>query len=234
MNNLFSDLVFDEKHHTYHVNKVKLRSVSAECKKFYKEFDAQNISLAMAKKQSDDSRIVKKIQQEILNNWKVSGDEAATLGTLVHKFGEDYIGSNRTLLPISDYDKSIISFWSELNPIYDVVEQELRMYNLKLGLAGTLDILLYNKETDSYAIYDYKTNKDLYSNYKNQKMLPPFDDMLDTPYSHYVIQQNLYALMLELVGIHVDEMCLISVRPEGYSLHEIPDIRTKLKEYYKC
>ncbi|MBK7867502.1 MAG: hypothetical protein IPJ75_11260 [Ignavibacteriales bacterium] len=38
---------------------------------------------------------------------------------------------------------------------------ELIVFSEELGIAGTVDLLVYNPRTDKYDIYDWKTNKSI-------------------------------------------------------------------------
>lgn len=230
MKDLFKDLEFNEEKHIYTLHGRRLPSVSAEVGKFYKKFDSDAIASAIARRQSSTQEEYKNKKEELLNQWANTSKEAATLGSLVHKFAEDYLGSDRKILPKSDYEQTIVNFWNTMDS-YEVAGIELRMYLEELNLAGTLDLLL--KKDNKYEIWDYKTNVDLFKNYKGQKMFKPFDDLLDTPYSHYILQQNYYKLMLEHKGIPIYDMNLVSVRPEGFSIVNVPDITDKLINYYE-
>ena len=230
MKDLFKDLQFNEEKHIYTLNGKRLPSVSAEVAKFYKKFDSQAIASAIAKRQSSNTEEYIKIKEELLSSWETTSKNAAELGSLVHKFAEDYLGSGRKILPKSDFEKTIINFWNTMDS-YEVIEMELRMYLEELNLAGTLDLLL--KKDNNYEIWDYKTNVDLFKNFKGQKMFKPFDDLLDSPYSHYILQQNFYKLMLEHKGIPIYDMNLVSVRPEGFEIINVPDVTDKLITHYE-
>ena len=117
---LFKDLSFDEATHTYTLHSKKLTPVSSEVGKFYKKFDSEAISSAIAKRQSSTKEEYNRIKTELLNQWNAISKEASALGSLVHKFGEDYLGSDRKILPKSDYEKSIVDFWNTMDD-YEVV-----------------------------------------------------------------------------------------------------------------
>ena len=74
-----------------------------------------------------------------------------------------------------------MKFWNELPPHIIPIIAEARMYHKEFLYAGTPDFLLYNTLTGKYIILDYKTNIDIFKNYNNQKMLAPFEHLLDSP-----------------------------------------------------
>jgi ATP-dependent exoDNAse (exonuclease V) beta subunit len=56
----------------------------------------------------------------------------------------------------------------------------------------------------------------------------PFDALLDNPCSHYFVQQNLYAVILERrYGMRLRSMHLVQIHPEfeTYLVVEVPDLR---------
>jgi hypothetical protein len=66
-----------------------------------------------------------------------------------------------------------------------------------------------------YITGDYKTNEDLFKNYKEKKLLEPFDFLLDCPYNHYQIQLSLYQILLEQTNFFVSERWLIYLEADG-------------------
>ena len=68
----------------------------------------------------------------------------------------------------------------------------------------------------------------------------PFDSLLDNPCSHYYVQQNLYAVILERrYGMVLRSMQLVQIHPafETYRIIDVPDLRSQaaliLDEYAK-
>ena len=145
----FKDLDFEEGSHIYNVNGVPIvNSVSGLIKHFTPKFDKENISLAYANKHG-------LTQEEVLKRWSTVSQEACDLGHKTHLFGELY-PFNRDLEPKSGFEEAIVKFWNDLPDFIIPVIMECRMYHKELMYAGTLDILLYNKQTDKYIIGDYK------------------------------------------------------------------------------
>ena len=50
---------------------------------------------------------------------------------------------------------------------------------------------------------DYKTNKDLYKNFRGERMLYPFNELLNCSFNVYQLQLSLYQLALEFIGFKV-------------------------------
>ena len=62
---------------------------------------------------------------------------------------------------------------------------------------------------------DWKTNEDLYKNFKEQKLLTPFDELPDMPLSLYKLQLSLYQICLENIGFLVKDRRVLWLKPEG-------------------
>ena len=97
--------------------------------------------------------------------------------------------------------------------------------------AGTGDIILYNKVKNYFLIADYKTNKDLFKNFKDQKLYYPFSHMLDTPFNKYQLQLSYYQLMLEQVGIPISKRLLLWLHDDAtYDAYQMEDMTETIKK----
>lgn len=225
----FKDLTFKEDTHTYTVGSQKLPSVSGEIKKFHKEFDAKNAAKYTAKKEGIS-------EKEVLQKWENIKNIAANNGTNVHNFAEELVKNNFIYrLPANIQEFEVVRFFMDLiaEDKYEIIDVECRMYHKQWMIAGTFDLLCKNKETGDYVIFDFKTNKDIYKNYKGQKMLGIFSNYLDHACNHYLIQQNMYQIMLEQIReIKIENRILIWLT-SPYQLIELEDKTKELKEYYE-
>ena len=223
----FNGLEFNEGQHLYTVNGKNINSsVSKIIKNFVKPFDTDGISKGVARKRGLS-------QKEVLAEWKEISDKACDKGTRVHIFGELY-PFDRTLKPSDKYEEAVVKFWNDLPSHIVPVIMELRMYHKDYLFAGTGDILLYNKISGQYIIGDYKTNKDLFKNFKGQKMLSLFDDLLDMPLNHYQLQLSFYQILFEQIGLKVESRKIIWLKPDGtYDMYDTEDYTGTLKEYLK-
>lgn len=219
----FRGLTFDEPEHKYFVQgKLVKKSVSALIKNFYIPFNSYEKSKGTAYKTG-------RTQEEVLEDWKSNADRAIEIGKQAHLFGEIY-AFNRNLRPQSMYDVAIMKFWNDLPPHIKPVVCELQMYHKKKMYAGTSDILLYNEKTQKFIIGDYKTNKDLYKNFKGQKMLGRFSHLLDNPFNHYQIQLSYYQILFEQSGLEVSNRKIIWVKPDGnYEIFDTEDFTQYLR-----
>jgi len=212
----------DEHKYMYHSKPIKI-SVSGLIKHFYEPFDSYNISLRIAKRDGIS-------QEEVLKGWDNEGKKGISKGNKAHLFGEVY-PFNKHLEPNDKYDEAIIKFWNDLPSHIVPVIMELRMFHKEYMFAGTADILLYNTITKMFIIGDYKTNKDLFKNFKGKKMLGPFKDLLDSPFNHYQLQLSFYQILFEQCGLKVSSRKLIWLLSDGtYNMYDLEDYTKVLKE----
>ena len=64
-------------------------------------------------------------------------------------------------------------------------------------------------------IFDYKTNVDLYKNFKGKRLLEPFTELLDMDLSIYKLQLSAYQLCLETIGLKIIARRLIRLKPDS-------------------
>ena len=104
------------------------------------------------------------------------------------------------------------------------------MFHKKHLYAGTADTILYNTLTNKFIITDYKTNEDLFKQYKTQKLLGRFSLFADTPFNKYQIQLSYYKLLFEQTQYEVEAMKIVWVKPDGtYELFNVQDFSQYLK-----
>lgn len=118
-------------------------------------------------------------------------------------------------------EEAIVAFWNDIPECIIPILAETKVYRENLGYSGTFDILYYYDATvegksdknSGLCIYDYKTNVDLFKNFKEQKLLEPFGELLDMPLSIYKLQLSLYQLCLENIGLKCIARRLIWLKP---------------------
>lgn len=219
----FKDLTFNEEDHRYFVSGIPIQySVSAKIKDFCKPFNKDLLSSIIAKKENVSP-------QDILDRWKSISDKAIKIGKEAHLFGELY-AFNRDLRPQSNYDIAIMRFWNDLPKFVKPVICELQMYHKEQLYAGTADIILLNEKTGKLIIGDYKSNADLFKNYKGQCLEERFSHLLDTPFNKYQIQLSYYQILLEQTGYEVSSRKIVWIKPDGnYNLYDCENLTQYLR-----
>lgn len=230
----FKGLEFEEDVHKYTFKSKPIKiSVSGLIKNFYEPFDSYTVSLKIAERDG-------LCQKEILKGWDDEGKKGIKIGNKSHLFGEVY-PFNRNLEPSTGFEEAIVKFWNDLPDYIVPVIMELRMFHKEFMFAGTADILLFNTITNTFIIGDYKTNKDLFKNYKGKEnkykgkmMTGVFSHLLDTPFNHYQLQLSFYQILFEQTGLKVSSRKLIWLLPDGtYNMYSLDDYTGVLKEQLK-
>ena len=222
--NKYKALQFNEELHQYKVGNEKFTSVSKKIEKYVHYVDYDELAGKVAK-----FRGVSK--QSIVDEWEETKVEACDRGTRVHLFGENYVW-DRTLIPSCKQEEAVVKFWNDLPSHIVPAFIELRMYHPSLTFAGTSDILLFNQKTKMFIIADYKTNKDLFKNWKGKTLLPPFQSLLECPLNKYQIQLSFYQLLFELTGYKVESRKIIWLLKTGeYIMYDGEDLTSILKQH---
>lgn len=250
-------LVFLEEPHEYYLDGVQYMCVSDVTHKYNPKSSEQMAEGCVRKWQKDQDpsyRYYGMTKEEILALWgKISG-EACEFGTNVHAFGEgmfyfmtdqpdkippeckEQFADGRPH-PNNPHEEAVVKFWDDIPENMVPVLAETKVFNRNgTPYAGTFDILFYYVEepespNNGVCVWDYKTNKDLFNNYKGQTLLWPFSDLLDQNESYYRLQLGLYSIPLENLGYKVVARRLIWLRPDGnYAKIKIPLITDRLRE----
>lgn len=215
----FKELQFKSEEHTYEVNGKSLTSVSKTINRYVEKVDFNMIAGFVAKKRG----ITK---EEVLAEWNAKRDISCSQGTAVHLFGENY---TKGKVPTNGFEEAIVKFWDNIPDYIEPFLFELKMFSRTLGVAGTSDIILYNNKTGKFIIADYKTNEDLFKNFKGKTLLEPFNNLLDSPYNKYQLQLSLYQLLFEQCGFEVESRRIIWLKPDGtYENFKTEDLTKEL------
>jgi ATP-dependent exoDNAse (exonuclease V) beta subunit len=227
---------FYEDTHTYKSivdgKEIDYISVSTLAGKYFPKFESEKIAGFTAKKRGIST-------QEVLDEWSKAGKDACIYGTRIHETCEDTI-LNRPLRNTANTDKEKIVFPFAINIAnkfkkeLDIIGVEYLVFNEKLKIAGTIDLLAKSKTDNTYYIIDWKTNKsiDVENKYGN-KGLYPIQDLDDTNYVHYALQLGLYEYILKSTGyINTDAVVkkvLIHLNETKPQKYELPDMSDHVK-----
>lgn len=241
----FDGLTFIEEGHKYFLNGKEMECVSNVTHRFQEHIDTVKLATETYNRNFSNakSKYFQMTIDEIVESWKKISDEACYNGTLTHEFGESVfyymIGEYDKILPdfkdrltddggfkaIHPKEEAIVNFYEEIPRCIVPILAETRVFVEydNSGYAGTFDILFYydaeidgkNPEKNGLLILDYKTNVDLYKNFKEQKLLHPFGQLLDMPLSVYKLQLSLYENALYKIGLKVVGRRILWLKPNG-------------------
>jgi len=235
---------FDEEHHKYHYHGKELISVTTYYSRFYKKFDTEYWADYKAKELDVPIEVIKE-------DWKNKADLGTTVGSIVHKWIEDFLNGYNPEIPkidfkigeycvdyinelielrIKKWQKIYLDKLSKMTPI----AQELRIWSLKYELAGTIDTLFLYK--NALIVGDWKTNKAFTTDddHAYDMLKFPFDDQKDNNLNRFSIQVSLYRLMLEDHNIETGPsfICWVPRDEADAKFFPAKDYRTRLREYF--
>ncbi|MAQ70519.1 MAG: hypothetical protein CMD23_05450 [Flavobacteriales bacterium] len=196
----------DEESHTYTLrgSNAIFTSVTQFISNFFEPFDEYEI----AKKLTKHPKYQGKNIEDILLDWKQRRDR----GTVVHKQIENFIinmknqyetNTNETLDLKS---KQGIQFLKESyyqkpdKKNTHLIFPEVKIISEKLKLAGTIDLLIYNKNKNQISLVDWKTNKEIKTSenaYRHGIKGTPAEKIYDCSFERYSLQLSMYKHLLE-------------------------------------
>ncbi|MCF6270536.1 MAG: PD-(D/E)XK nuclease family protein [Melioribacteraceae bacterium] len=189
-NNIF----LKEDVHEYQLHddpEMEFTSCTTFAKYFFQPFDKIGIANNLT---SNNPNYISMTPQLLVEQW----DSIAEEGTIIHNEIEQFI-KHKVDKPTRVKSKVAIE-WIKNNftDRYEVFS-EVIVYSKELALAGSIDILLYDKEEKSYKILDWKTNKKIdTTSYRNRMgNHQASSNLLDCNFFHYSIQLSLYRYILE-------------------------------------
>lgn len=198
--------------------------VSSVISCFFKPFDSYYWSAYKANQQ-------KVSQGQILEEWNAKGACSREVGTFMHQQIENfYKGLIYQQEYTFKYSGKYVHIEEEITLEVEYMQFqnflkshnfrpfriEWAIYDEELRIAGTIDMI--HKRGDVFDIYDWKRSHritDIYGrpiteNNYGDKGLGELNNIDDTPYWHYCIQQNLYRYILEKkYNMKVEKMYMI-------------------------
>ncbi|MFV2014620.1 MAG: PD-(D/E)XK nuclease family protein [Candidatus Heimdallarchaeota archaeon] len=198
---------FNEDKHQYSYDKILYTSVTTFITRFKKNFDSDYWLHYKAKERQIPI-------QQLAQEWKGKSDLGLKIGSLFHKWVEDFLNNLNPELPKIDYDidtykakeiesllciriqKWLIMYQQKLYKMIPVA-QELRVWSKRWRLAGTIDALFWYK--NRLIVGDWKSNKAFRTDTDKiyDFLLWPFDLNADNHHNMYSLQVSLYRLLLE-------------------------------------
>ena len=205
---------------------INFISVTTYIADFFDKFDALKVA----------TRLVTKIPKykhmtidELLSQWTDARDH----GTKVHNEIEDYLLDNKTpsepkaLLGIQWLNKHIDDNKHQLF-------SEKIIYSKELKIAGSVDLIIKNSQTNDYTIVDWKTNKKITTNsFKNKMGTHPITcDIEDCKYNLYALQLSLYRYLLEeYYGINIGRQLIVHLKNDKVVAYMTPYFDKHVKQF---
>lgn len=231
---------FVEEGHVYYVNREKgYKSCTTVVHDAFEKFNSDKIIDGMMKSEKwPQSKYYGMTKQEIKDQWKANGAEAAKMGTAMHAMFEYYYnGIKPEVIESYEGTKEHEYFMNFVNDHPDLVpyRTEWNVYHEEYKLAGSID-MIYINEDGTLSIYDWKRCKsiDRFNDFGKKCKVKGLKHISDTNYWHYTLQLNIYKFILESkYGFEVRDLHLVVIHPENtfknYEKIKVPFIQEDAK-----
>ena len=240
----FKGIDFHEEQHFYTINDYRFGiSATSLIETYAQEFDSDGISQMVANKRGIS-------QKEVLDEWKKENEFSCIKGSCIHLkaqslwMGTDYEIDYNTIDDTIDKDrlkkeydimsKQATDFYNDYKDMYDMIQDEFIVWSKEFDIAGSIDGIMYNKNTQQCCILDFKSNKDLQFKSKyRKKMKVPLHELDDVNGQHYYIQLSIYKYLIEkYTNIKVDELFIVyfNINADSYEIIEIPYLKKEVEE----
>lgn len=226
-----AQITFDEPTHVYSVNGSSKKIIS--CTKFvhncFPHFNADLvIKKMMASSNWPNNKLYGKTPNEIKAEWDANRDASSSAGTLMHLAIEQFM--NRAYdkidpsIKASKEWKYFTNFWNDVSDNLVPFRSEWNVWSEEYKLAGSIDMVFYNKSTNSYVIYDWKRSKEIKTTNPWEQALDPISHLPSCNYWQYTLQLNAYRWFLETYyGLKISDMCIVVFHPDNnnYKLYHL-------------
>tara|TARA_B100001250_G_C19817118_1_gene799175 strand:+ start:5603 stop:6325 length:723 start_codon:yes stop_codon:yes gene_type:complete len=212
-----NQIFLEEETHTYTVlnSNINFISVTEFINTFFSPFDEQKIASNLSGK----GKYKQMSTEDILIDWKERRDR----GTIVHKELENFINHSATDKEIDKLDlksKQGVSFLKEkcINE-QNILFSEVKIVSEKLQLAGTIDLMIYNKNKNRLYLIDWKTNINIKKTGYKKGIVPPANLIDDCSFNRYKLQLSVYRYILEnYYNVSVDGLYIAHLTNESYTI----------------
>jgi len=165
---------------------------------------------------------------ELIVQWDATADQ----GTKVHKEIEIYINAGK---PSTEIKAAKGIEWIrpyQDNPDKDIYS-EVIIYNKTLKIAGSIDIVIYDKSSNSYEIIDWKTSKEIETtSFKGKTGTHSITShLIDCRFVHYSLQLSFYRYIMEkYYGLNIDNHSIAHLNEEQCAIYKGEYYRDEVKK----
>tara|TARA_B100000927_G_scaffold51056_1_gene37929 strand:- start:5563 stop:6276 length:714 start_codon:yes stop_codon:yes gene_type:complete len=220
MNELFkNDIDLDQKNHRYILAEnpeFDFQSVTEFIHHFFEKFDKIGVAQKLI---NTNPKYSGKTIEQVIKDWS----KGAERGTIVHNELEMFIKKDQA----PEHKMSIMGAnWikeKQKNP-HNTFYSEVIVFSKELGIAGTIDVLVYNSEQDMYHLVDWKTNKRIDKNSfrKKKGILESSKHLDDCNFNHYSLQLTFYRYILErYYGLEIGSQTLFHLKEDNYEIFNV-------------
>ena len=225
------NITMDNATHTYTLAthpELEFISVTTFIAEFFKPFDKERIANKLV---TTIPKYFGRSPESLIAEWIAAGKH----GTIVHKEIEDWINER-----IEPKERKAIEGKNWVNSYkmkMDVdILTEVMVYSKELRIAGTIDVLVRDREKGEYQIIDWKTSKRIDKDSFKGKLgnRPETSSVMDCNFNHYALQLSLYRYLLEeYYGIIVNKQLIAHLQDHGAKSHHTPYMREHIIDMLK-
>ncbi len=227
LKNKSKEISFLTDSHQYFRGSDEYASVTKLISNYKPEFDKSGFIIKLCAKKKGIS--VKKLREE----WDKAGTDASEFGTKIHELAE------KNMLNINSldmYEEQYINWMTSVKKIKNLLTYKLELldtetivYSEKYKVAGQIDLLMLNKN-GQIELYDWKTNKDLSNNNKNnESLLYSLGHLENTKMNVYALQLSMYRYLLESWGLNVWSQTVIHVKENDFNMIPVTYLKSEVE-----
>ena len=219
-----ADIYLLEDEHRYRLLSdptLDFSSVTQIVARYFEPFDKHAVALKLVK---THPKYFGMSTDELISDWDARRD----YGTKVHKEIESFIQSGKK--PSESRSIDAIQ-WLENHNTGLKVFTEVLIYSKEYRIAGSIDILLYDEESDYYNILDWKTSKAITkTSFKGKTGIhSTTKHLMDCKYIHYSLQLSFYRYLLEkCYGLNIKQQFIAHLDGSSCIIHNAPYYRKEI------
>lgn len=230
------EITFEEKSHKYWSKigdkTIYYTSGTTFVHRFVPEFDEMRVSELVAKKRGIT-------QKEVLDEWHRKRDESCYFGTKVHETAEDVLNGRPFRNTPQNPKEEIVfgrakAFANKFKNELDILGVEQIVFDHRLKIAGTIDLLARSKKDGSVLVLDWKTNAEIKKENDFEKCLDPIGHLDNCNFWHYALQLNLYQFLLTFGGYYPKDTkfkrAIIHINTDMAEVIQLPDLQSEIKD----
>lgn len=214
------NIKLEPENHTYTLldSNLEFSSVTEFINTFFEPFDEQKV----AKKLTQLPKYKHMSSQDILNDW----EQRRNRGTIVHQEIENFLlelNQSENIEKLDLKSQQGISFLIQkcLSNKNNLLFPEIRICSEELKIAGTIDLMIYNKEKDKIYLIDWKTNVEIKKTGYKKGTKPPTALIDDCSFNRYTLQLSMYQYILQkFYNAQVNGLYIIHLKDDRYNIME--------------
>jgi hypothetical protein len=213
MNTIYDkNISLEEPGHKYILStnpSIQFRSITEIVSNYFEPFNKYIIAEKLV---TTNIKYMDRSAEELIGEWDAARDH----GTKVHKEIELYLQNDKD--PSEEKAKKGIDWLKKYQMKSDIeFYSEIIIYSKELKIAGSIDIIAYDKNIDAYEIIDWKTSKNIEMLSFGRKMgiKPITKNLMDCNFVHYSLQLSLYRYFLEeFYGLKINNQLIAHLNEE--------------------